>query len=126
MAATDVGTATAAQKPRARRALRWRWTRPQADDGRGRIRLAAAGFAVAYLVVVGRLVMFGLAPASEDAATLDAASVLAANRPDVVDRNGQVLATDIRTASVYAEPRKILDPDEASEALASVFPDLDA
>jgi cell division protein FtsI (penicillin-binding protein 3) len=115
----------AAAKAGRRRAYRWRWTRPERDDGRGRIRMTAAVFAIAYLVVIARLVLFGLVPQSDEAGTLNPASALAANRPDLVDRNGQILATDIRTASVYAEPRKILDPDEAAEALVSVFPDLD-
>ncbi len=113
--------------PRVRRAFGWRWrlTRPERDDGRVRIRLAAAGFAVVFMAVITRLVMFGLVPADTGKATLEANSVLASNRPDVVDRNGQILATDIRTASLYAEPRKIIDPDEAAEAIAAVFPELD-
>ncbi len=50
---------------------------------------------------------------------------LLASRPDILDRNGQVLATDIRTVSLYAEPSKIIDPDEALEELTSVLPDLE-
>ena len=46
-------------------------------------------------------------------------------RPDIVDRNGETLATDIKTASLFAEPRYVIDPDEATELLATVFPDLD-
>ncbi|MBN9447864.1 MAG: penicillin-binding protein 2 [Bosea sp.] len=49
-----------------------------------------------------------------------------AARPDIVDRNGVPLATDIRTVSVFAEPRKILDKDEATELLTAVLPDLNA
>ncbi len=48
-----------------------------------------------------------------------------ASRPDIVDRNGEVLATDINTASLFAEPRRIVDADEALEKLARVLPDLD-
>jgi cell division protein FtsI (penicillin-binding protein 3) len=104
---------------------RWRWTRPERDDGRGRIRLAAAVFAVTYLVVVARLVMFGFAPVENGANSLDPNGPLRSSRPDLVDRNGQILATDIRSASLYAEPRRIIDPDEAAEAIVSVFPELD-
>src|SRR5690606_7096876 len=39
------------------------------------------------------------------------------------DRNGVVLAMDVRSASLYAEPRSIVDVDEAMEAIAAVFPD---
>ena len=40
------------------------------------------------------------------------------------DRNGEIIATDINMASLYAEPRNILDPDEATELITSVLPDL--
>jgi cell division protein FtsI (penicillin-binding protein 3) len=48
-----------------------------------------------------------------------------ASRPDILDRNGEVLATDIRTVSLFAEPNKIVDADEAVEKLTTVLPDLD-
>lgn len=47
-----------------------------------------------------------------------------ASRPDILDRNGEVLATDIKTASLFAEPRRIVDIDEAIEKLQTVLPDL--
>src|SRR5690606_21880669 len=43
---------------------------------------------------------------------------------DEVTRDGQVLATDINTASLFAEPRRIVDADEALEKLLTVLPDL--
>ncbi len=48
-----------------------------------------------------------------------------AARPDIVDRNGEVLATDIKTASLFADPRHIVDADEAIDKLSTVLPDLD-
>ncbi|HHZ08334.1 MAG TPA: penicillin-binding protein 2, partial [Rhizobiales bacterium] len=54
------------------------------------------------------------------------ASRVTASRPDIVDRNGEVLATDIKTASLFAEPRRIVDADEVIEKLSTVLPDLDA
>jgi cell division protein FtsI (penicillin-binding protein 3) len=44
----------------------------------------------------------------------------------VLDRNGEVLATDVRSVSVFAEPRNIVDKDEAVELLTAVLPDVDA
>ena len=44
---------------------------------------------------------------------------------DIVDRNGEVLATDIKTASLFAEPRRIVDADEAIEKLSTVLPEID-
>jgi cell division protein FtsI (penicillin-binding protein 3) len=54
------------------------------------------------------------------------ASSVAVARPDIVDRNGEILATDVLSYSVFAEPRNIIDPDEATELLTAVFPDLNA
>jgi cell division protein FtsI (penicillin-binding protein 3) len=47
-------------------------------------------------------------------------------RPDILDRNGKVLATDIKTPSLFAEPRKLIDVDEATELLTAELPDLDS
>src|SRR5436190_16099301 len=94
------------------------------DQMRSRIKVALIAFALAYLVIAGRLVMFGLMQPVDGDGGPDTA--IAAGRPDLVDRNGEILATDILRASVYAEPRNIIDADEATELLTSVLPDLDA
>jgi cell division protein FtsI (penicillin-binding protein 3) len=47
-------------------------------------------------------------------------------RPDIVDRNGVVLATDVSVFSLYADPRKILDVDEAVELLTATASGFDA
>jgi cell division protein FtsI (penicillin-binding protein 3) len=46
-------------------------------------------------------------------------------RPDVVDRKGRLVATDLEAPSLYADPLMIVDVDEASERLGEIFPDLD-
>ncbi len=48
-----------------------------------------------------------------------------AARPDIRDRNGEMLATDIVMSSLFAEPRLIVDVDEAVEKLLTVLPELD-
>lgn len=45
-------------------------------------------------------------------------------RADIVDRNGVLLATNLKTASLYANPKEILDPKETVEKLAGLFPEL--
>jgi cell division protein FtsI (penicillin-binding protein 3) len=101
--------------------------RVQAPDAmRTRIRVAAVVFLLAFGALIGRLIAFGVTPASDISAWVNPNAAIASSRPDLVDRNGEVLATDIKMASLYAEPRNILDPDEATELLASVLPDLNA
>jgi len=49
-----------------------------------------------------------------------------ASRPDILDRNGLLLAADIKSPSLYANPRRIIDVDEATELVTGSLPDLDA
>ncbi|NBB50281.1 penicillin-binding protein 2 [Rhizobium sp. CRIBSB] len=89
-----------------------------------RVGLMFAGFCVAYAIIGGRLVQYGHAQ-PETVSSILPADRLMASRPDILDRNGEVLATDIRTVSLFAEPHKIVDPDEAVERLSTVLKDLD-
>jgi cell division protein FtsI (penicillin-binding protein 3) len=92
---------------------------------RARVGLVMIAFAAVYVVVGGRLVMFALGadgPNSRRAAQQDA---IATARPDIIDRNGEVLATDVKTPSLFGEPRRIIDKDEAIELLTATLPDLD-
>ena len=93
-------------------------------QARQRIGILIAGFAIIFLAVGGRLVQYGF----EDVvatASLRADLGAVASRPDIVDRNGLMLATDLDMVSLYAEPRRIVDPDEAVEKLSTVIPNLD-
>lgn len=46
-------------------------------------------------------------------------------RADIVDRNGDLLATSVTAYSVFADPRAIGDPALIARELAGVLPDLD-
>lgn len=50
---------------------------------------------------------------------------ITAGRPALLDRNGLELALDIRVPSIFAEPRRIVDIEEAVTKLRTVLPDLD-
>lgn len=97
------------------------------DSGaRGRIILAVIATAGIFTLIAGRLVTLGMAPAiAADGPSLSPQDSIQAARPDIIDRNGEVLATDLATASLYAEPRNIIDVNEAVELLTSVLPELD-
>jgi cell division protein FtsI (penicillin-binding protein 3) len=47
-------------------------------------------------------------------------------RPDIVDRNGRLLATDVAAPTLYADSSLILDADEVIERLTKILPDLEA
>src|SRR6185503_3636917 len=93
--------------------------------GRLRVMLAMLGFAGLYGVLAVRLMLLGVGSHGSHEDETSFIRPASQARPDIVDRNGETLATDIRTASLYAEPRYVIDPDEATELIASVLPDLD-
>jgi cell division protein FtsI (penicillin-binding protein 3) len=97
----------------------------KATQARTRVGLIMAGFVAFYCVIGGRLVYYG-SMQPEATSSIMPADRLMASRPDILDRNGEVLATDIRTVSLFAEPHKIVDPDEVIEKLRLVLPDIDS
>src|SRR5262249_12965988 len=92
---------------------------------RARVGLAILAFALVYGVIAVRLTMFAVSPDSHLSRRGVVRDAVATARPDILDRNGNILATDVRAPSLFAEPRKIIDVDEATELLSAVLPDLD-
>ncbi len=92
---------------------------------RARVGLAMVAFASIYALIGGRLVMFAIGADAHGARRAASQEVVATARPDIVDRNGAILATDVKAASLYGEPRRIIDKDEAIELLTATIPDLD-
>ncbi|SDA85902.1 peptidoglycan D,D-transpeptidase FtsI family protein [Mesorhizobium qingshengii] len=90
--------------------------------GRTRIVMTMAVFFGIFSIISGRLVYLGFQTPDMSGGPQ---SRVTASRPDIVDRNGEVLATDIKTASLFAEPRRIVDADEAIEKLSTVLPEID-
>jgi len=89
---------------------------------KNRVVMTMAVFFGLYAAIAGRLVYLGILEPEDSSGP---ASRVTASRPDIVDRNGEVLATDIKTASLFGEPRRIVDADEVIEKLSTVLPDLD-
>ncbi len=96
------------------------------EVGRTRLLVASLVFTLAFLVVGLRLVGLGLATTGGEprVAETPSVNVLEAVRADILDRNGALLATTLPTASLYANPRQILNPRETAERLAAILPDL--
>ncbi len=93
---------------------------------KARLGLAIVAFAVIYGVIALRLVMFAMASNGHGRHHMVTQDALATARPDIIDRNGAILATDVKTPSLFAEPRKLIDIDDAEEQLTAELPDLDA
>jgi cell division protein FtsI (penicillin-binding protein 3) len=88
-------------------------------------------------MIVGAVVFFGFAAISvqlvrlaamrDDDVRLAVAAPLttAFSRPDIVDRSGRLLATDVATPSLFADPSIVPDVDETMEALREYLPTID-
>jgi cell division protein FtsI (penicillin-binding protein 3) len=110
-----------------RQAIRFDGATKQAlETGRTRLLFASLLFAVAFLVVAGRLVSVALLSSSGEPSIAETprATQLETERADIVDRNGIVLATNLVTASLYANPREVPNPRAAAAALSKVLPEL--
>lgn len=95
------------------------------ETGRTRLIVAGLVFACAFLVVGLRLVGIVLLQDVEEprlAATPSGSEALETGRAEILDRNGQVLATTLPTSSLYANPRHITNPEEAAVRLATALP----
>lgn len=92
---------------------------------KARIGLAIFAFTLIYGVIAARLVLLAVVPDDDSMRRGSTHDAVATARPDILDRNGEILATDVKTPSLYAEPHRIIDVDEAVELLTAVLPDLD-
>src|SRR3954471_12949091 len=97
----------------------------RAAKARARVGFAMLAFAAIFAVIGGRLIMFATVGDSHGARRSTAQDAIATARPDIVDRNGEILATDVKAPSLFGEPRRIIEKDEAVELLTATLPDLD-
>jgi len=91
-----------------------------------RTRLIGVAFCLVFAVIALRLGYLSITAERPDEQQTAEAERPPVPRPGIVDRNGRILATDLQVASLYAEPRRIIDPDEAVELLTSHLPDMNA
>ncbi len=115
---------------------------------RGRIVIAATGFATLFAALGLKLtlatVVLPMQPRSPEARRTEPAAAPTADKPQnlapaaarpmelarakramITDRNGEVLALSLPTAAVIANPRALIDPEDAAHKLKSVLPRLD-
>lgn len=87
--------------------------------------LLAIAVLASFGAVAAQLVMLGL-KSSAPQVTLALSEATPTNfaRPDIIDRNGRLLATDIEVPSLFADPALVLDRDELVEKLATVLSDI--
>jgi len=90
----------------------------------GRLVVLAGLFFCAFLVVGVRMGAIAASEPAEPRAQIAGAQIAAA-RADIVDRRGRLLATNLVTHALYAQPPLMVEPERAARELARIFPDLD-
>jgi len=96
------------------------------ETGRNRLLVTGVVFMIAFVAISARLVdltVFG-PPSRPLIAHVAAAAPNVVSRSDIVDRNGVILATSLPSASLFADPREIMNAAEAAAKLVKVLPDL--
>ena len=100
---------------------------PEVETGRNRLLITGILFSVAFSIVAIRLVDLTLFVKKTETrfSHSSAKNFLPANRADIIDRSGHLLATNLKTRSLYANPRLISNPQKVANLLAQILPNLD-
>ena len=98
------------------------------ETGRNRLLVTGVMFLIAFFAISFRLVDISLLGVGEyeqasDRITADKTII---GRANIIDRNGVILATSLPTASLYADPKDIVDPEEVAKELTKVFPEMNS
>lgn len=97
----------------------------EAAPARNRVRFLALTVFAALLLLAGRAVQLAFSgdPLAEPRRAATAPAPIA--RADLVDRNGELLATTVRAFALTATPERVWNVEESATALTRVFPELD-
>lgn len=93
---------------------------------RNRVLIACGLFSLGFVVISIRLWDVMVWSASPTKRLASISLPIKTSRANIVDRNGEVIATHIPTASVYANPQVIIDAPQAAAKLSALFRDLDS
>jgi cell division protein FtsI (penicillin-binding protein 3) len=95
------------------------------EASRDRTRLAGLVLCGVFVVMAGRGGYLALSgkPAGDAVITADQAAPRLA-RADILDRNGELIATSVETYSLWANPSMIWDAEEVAIGLNQMFPEI--
>lgn len=90
-----------------------------------RLILLALCFFVSFAMIGARMGTLAASTPTEPRVA-SGRSEITAQRADILDRKGRILATNMLTYSLYAQTRDLVDPAHAATALAAIFPEMKA
>ncbi len=94
------------------------------ERAEGRLLALGLVFMAAFATVGLKMAAVATSDPSEPKAAASGTQIVSA-RAEITDRNGRILATNLSTHSVYAQPQHLVSPAAAARKLAQIFPDLD-
>lgn len=96
------------------------------ETAHNRTLVVSGVFCLAFIVIGCRLfdVMIWQSHTHQQLQGADHTAEMTVKRADILDRNGNILATHLVTGSVYANPKVIINPEDAALKLSNLFPDL--
>ncbi|MCE5974616.1 penicillin-binding protein 2 [Sinirhodobacter sp. WL0062] len=90
----------------------------------GRLLMMGVMFLCAFMTVGVRMGVLANTEPQEPQLSESGAPILA-QRADITDRAGRLLATNLVTHALYAQPPMLVDPERSADKLVEIFPDLD-
>lgn len=96
-------------------------------DVRARRRLLGISviFCLGFVIAGGRAGQIALSNEQHLASKPKTINPISSVRADIVDRHGRILATNVESYTVYAQPAQIVAPARAAKILAETFPSLE-
>jgi len=95
------------------------------EMGRTRLLITGTVIALGFGVIGLRLIDVGALQTPREPRSFAAvsATTIKKERADILDRNGQLLATSLKAVSLSANPSKIMNPQEVAVKLAAILPE---
>ncbi|MBL4813054.1 MAG: penicillin-binding protein 2 [Rhodobacteraceae bacterium] len=90
-----------------------------------RLLILSLAFFMAFGVIGGKMAVLANSEPAEPRHAATGSPILS-QRADITDRNGRILATNLQTHALYAQPEQMVDPAYAVTELLKIFPDINA
>ncbi|MFT4150075.1 MAG: penicillin-binding protein 2 [Paracoccaceae bacterium] len=91
----------------------------------GRLVFLALAFFMVFGVIGARMGLMAATVPEEPKSAAPGAEILA-QRADITDRNGRILATNMMTHALYAQTNDMVDPARVARELVKIFPEMNA